>query len=229
MDNPLNLHDSIFVYFTLIPENINETDASSQVNTLPEHEQLTYHSRAKPLARLHFLCGRLLIMQIYSTLYPGQPCTIAHNTTGKPHLEGKAQIGISITHSGQMVVGALHTNGLVGVDAEAIRPINWEDFRAYFLPAEWNFILNHTDPLSAFFDLWTCKESVAKADGRGLELDFQNMDILSGRIVTGSNQWSFTRLILEDKFAAALAFMSAQQAPTSYIRRIDFHALLNRY
>lgn len=224
------LHQQHFisVNYLLIPPAFSETAALHLVKTLPEPEQLTFHSKVKPLARFQYLFGRLLIRRMYQEYSPGTPFSIALDPYGKPYIAGQLQMGISIAHSGQMVVAAMNPDGPVGLDVELVRPIRWEHFREYFLDAEWHFIHQQTDPLAAFFDLWTRKEAIAKADGRGIGLDFQSLDILQGPAVIEMQHWTSIHLALNKKFAAALAYFHEETAPAVYVRILNVQELMEQ-
>lgn len=42
---------------------------------------------------------------------------------------------------------------------------------------EWESITVSPTPIPAFYDLWTAKESIVKADGRGLNLDLRELKL----------------------------------------------------
>jgi 4'-phosphopantetheinyl transferase len=83
----------------------------------------------------------------------------------------------NISHSGNRVVCVLNTSGRVGIDLEAIKPLDFEDFQTQFTPREWTAIRSDPDPTAGFFRFWTAKESLIKADGRGLNIPLQEIDL----------------------------------------------------
>jgi 4'-phosphopantetheinyl transferase len=95
---------------------------------------------------------------------------------GRPHLpDGRPDFNIS--HAGGYVVCALTRRGRVGIDVERIRPLEWEALAANLTAAESRSLAGTDDRLGTFFDLWTRKESVVKADGRGLSLPLPTVDV----------------------------------------------------
>ena len=73
------------------------------------------------------------------------------------------------------VVGDRRQFETVGIDMENIRPVERVDAlaRRYFAPDEWSQALaNAPNKETAFFSLWTLKESYAKARGFGLYIQF---------------------------------------------------------
>ncbi len=90
---------------------------------------------------------------------------------GKPGLrDGK--IHFNLSHSGNAMLLAIRRDGEVGVDLEfSRRPRQVVELaKRWFDPAEAAAL--HALPQSlrqrAFLNLWTCKEAVLKADGRGI-------------------------------------------------------------
>ncbi len=83
---------------------------------------------------------------------------------GRPRLPGSG-LHASVSHSGDVVAVALTAAGPVGVDVEAVRPI---DFAAVAdrvcTPPERAEVRGLTD----FYTVWTRKEAVLKATGEGL-------------------------------------------------------------
>ncbi|TNE68107.1 MAG: 4'-phosphopantetheinyl transferase superfamily protein [Bacteroidetes bacterium] len=222
------MESPIQIGYVQIPGTFTETAAVSYIHSLPEYEKAAFYSKAKPLARLQFLFGRLLIRHLYGRLNPGGAYAIQLDHYGKPHIAGQPQTGISISHSGQIVVGAIRSEGPVGLDVEAIRPIQWENFRTSFQDTEWQYIQKHPNTLSAFYSLWTRKEAIAKADGRGIGLDFQQINVLANPVLTPTQQWSCAQILTTEKYIAALGFLQKNTEPAVYVRKLEITELLDQ-
>ncbi len=81
----------------------------------------------------------------------------------------------NVSHSNGMVLIALSRMGSVGVDVEYMDPSvqTMDVARAAFHPEDFGWIESAAtakDRLLAFYNCWTRREAVAKADGRGLTL-----------------------------------------------------------
>jgi len=113
---------------------------------------------------------------------------------GKPFLPGI--FNFSISYSGNLAVCAVSTVNQLGVDIELIKDINFPEFRKYFNDAEWSRIIYSEDPQRSFFHYWTRKESVLKADGRGLSVDLRDVvvDETTGRINDSTIQYYLSSL-----------------------------------
>lgn len=103
--------------------------------------------------------------------FPNDLLTLQYTPFGRPYLPGGPDFNIS--HSGNQVVCVISRQGRIGIDLEKRRPLDIQDFKSQFSQAEWESVMASPIPLDAFYDLWTARESLIKADGRGLSLDPQ--------------------------------------------------------
>lgn len=88
---------------------------------------------------------------------------------GKPVLRGR-EIEFNASHSGDLVALALATETAVGIDVECRRPLNdtLALARRFFSDAEVAIVEQATDVADAFFTIWTEKEAIVKASGKGI-------------------------------------------------------------
>ncbi|MEV6288211.1 4'-phosphopantetheinyl transferase superfamily protein [Kribbella sp. NPDC051770] len=99
-----------------------------------------------------------LVEQLAASL--GHPAPLHHTATGQPTVDG---LHVSLTHTTGVAAVAATRLGPVGIDAELRRDLPVSAMaRRWFAPAE------HTDDPETFLKLWTAKEAVGKALGRGL-------------------------------------------------------------
>ncbi|HLS43757.1 MAG TPA: 4'-phosphopantetheinyl transferase superfamily protein [Paenalcaligenes sp.] len=91
---------------------------------------------------------------------------INYDALGKPFTQSLPQWHINWSHSGQQLCIALaHTP--VGIDIEHHQAIDPKSLLSHYFP-------NDPSPegcLSAFYDLWVCKEALLKAQGMGLRVE----------------------------------------------------------
>ncbi|WP_112243097.1 4'-phosphopantetheinyl transferase family protein [Kribbella monticola] len=91
---------------------------------------------------------------------------LRHEVSGRPVIDG---LSVSISHARGLVAVAAGRCGPVGVDVESRRDFEIDGMaRRWFDPAEVTWLYRQSDPLEAFLRLWTAKEAVGKALGRGL-------------------------------------------------------------
>ena len=103
---------------------------------------------------------------------------------GKPSLapDRRPALGFNVSHSGERFVIAAAVGMAPGVDVERVRP--HRDLsslaRRFFSPAEQEEVAAAPDPLRAFYRVWTRKEAVIKADGRGVAIGLARFDVSAG-------------------------------------------------
>ncbi|GGF03883.1 4'-phosphopantetheinyl transferase family protein [Hymenobacter cavernae] len=146
--------------------------------------------------------------------------SVRRTPDNRPYLAG-AELDFNVAHSGAYVVCALSTTCRVGVDIEQHTRTNIAGFRPHFRPAEWN-ALSTTDLPDAFYRLWTQKEAVAKADGRGLNIPLRDIRIRQQRAELAGQCWHLQEICLPD--AAAYTLHVAANYPLSVgpPRRVSF-------
>ena len=98
---------------------------------------------------------------------------------GKPYVDN-AGICFNISHSGG-VVAAAFSECEIGVDIEALRPVNERIAARYFAASDRRYLAMTADPQERrrrFFEMWTAKEAYLKRFGVGLSggLDFPVAD-----------------------------------------------------
>jgi 4'-phosphopantetheinyl transferase len=114
-------------------------------------------------------------------------------------------IYFNISHSGNYVVCGVSTEYELGIDLEEMRSIDIHDFKQGFTDREWDYIINSPDPVPTFYQLWTKKEAVIKADGRGLHISLLSFDVINEPVMLDSKQWSTKSLFIADGYATHVA------------------------
>jgi len=119
------------------------------------------------------------------------PDSIARHPMGKPYVPGMPEFNIS--HSGSWVVFAFGPSGRLGVDVECIREIDINLFSRQFSQAERARMHASPSPLFSFFQAWTKKESLMKADGRAMRIPLHSIQLnqYAGFITDEPTHWHF--------------------------------------
>ena len=101
-----------------------------------------------------------------------------YNYFGKPYLKNSA-LTFNLSHSNNVGVCILSYGINIGVDVEYSRNINWQDIANHTLSRDEMShiyaIKGETKKLNTIINIWTQKEAVAKAIGRGLSIPFTNI------------------------------------------------------
>ena len=145
-------------------------------------------ARARRMGSAHrrreFLACRGALRRILAAALGVDPLAvpIVEGAHGKPALapgSPAAPLGFNVSHSGGRYVIALARGADPGVDVERIRPRPRLDrlARRFFSPTEQRAVAAAPDPMEAFHRVWTRKEAVIKADGRGVSLGLSRFDV----------------------------------------------------
>lgn len=105
---------------------------------------------------------------------------IYYNAYGKPFISTEIDFSISYSHT-TTVLGFVK-KGLIGVDVEQIRTVNCTLYKDYFTNKEWEFMVQNSFNDTVFFKLWTRKEAVVKAIGKGILFDFNLIEVIDDSI-----------------------------------------------
>lgn len=158
------------------------------------------------------LFGRMLLRQ--GLLHYGYKETILEDIQLNPYNRPFLQDGIdfSISHSGEYVTCAIGQDIKLGMDIER-KDLQFdpEDAGAIFCDAERAYIRGSVNQCDAFFRLWTRKESLIKADGRGFSAPLTSINSLTDEVVLDSQRWFVRDLVLSDAYSAAISTDLADQ------------------
>jgi 4'-phosphopantetheinyl transferase len=122
------------------------------------------------------LFGKLLLLQALRDFDVRVELeNLEYTVFGKPYI-AKAAVGFNISHSGNCVICVMSTDvKTIGVDVEEIKPIDTESFRSIWTIKEWSRI--QQGHLHIFYQYWTRKEAIVKAEGDGLNIPLNQIDV----------------------------------------------------
>ena len=145
---------------------------------------------------------------------------LAYTDHGRPHLTGSVDFNIS--HSGDYVMCAIGHEMKVGVDIEEIKPVDFSDFETLMTQEQWHLIKTAGNPLKTFFKYWAIKESIIKADGRGLNIPLNDI-IITNEIAYYETRWYLHELDIHESYSANLA--SNIENPEINLEYIDLNII----
>lgn len=177
-----------------LSEKLDRQKFDRMFNQISQEKQSKVRRMLKYDDAVRSLVGELLVKYAIGTLtkLPRHKIRFGMNAYGKPHLDGTESVCFNVSHSGDWVVCAIDSDA-VGIDVEKIHSIDMQIARQFFSTAEYEQLrtLPASHRLAYFFDIWTLKESLIKADGRGLSLSLDSFSI--------SKQGSDIKLIAGDE------------------------------
>jgi len=150
---------------------------------------------------------------------PAEAIVLREGEYGRPSLMPPQALDFNWSHSGQQALVAIARGIALGVDLERIRPrpSAMDIARRYFAADELAWLETVDDPAArelAFLRLWTSKEAVLKAHGRGIAfgLDRLSIDLRPAqprlRRLEDENaaQWQLHAVPIGDGYLGALAW-----------------------
>lgn len=168
-----------------------------------------------PIHRERFIAAHGILRLILGWYLNAAPGTIKfrYSDHRKPFLADNASLQFNLSHSDDFALYAITGVSEIGVDVEKIRP---DDDKAavaqrFFSDREKTalFALPNADQTTAFYRLWSGKEAIIKASGKGLSQPLSSFSIhfdLSPQIVIADDkQWYLHPLTIHPEFAAAVA------------------------
>jgi 4'-phosphopantetheinyl transferase len=143
--------------------------------------------------RNNFIAGRFLIMQMldFFNIKRKMLENLKISASGRPYIEGNLDFNLS--HSGNLVVCAGSIDSRIGIDIEEKRNIKPETVDIVLTDEELNTINTSPQPSEKLLELWTKKESLAKATGVGILNEFKDIIICNdkGYIKNDPKPWYF--------------------------------------
>jgi 4'-phosphopantetheinyl transferase len=122
-------------------------------------------------------------------------------------------VRFNISHSGQWVVVALAKHEL-GIDIEKVdSAFDYSNLiREHFSVAEQQFVSHAEVPVDAFYLLWTRKEALTKAEGRGLHENLKSVSALGEYAISGAHEknWKIRSFRLSPEYPVSLAYSGLQ-------------------
>jgi 4'-phosphopantetheinyl transferase len=215
---------SLCLYATAFPEPLPEAQFHRLLDLIPTtyHEPIGKYRRWQD-AHAALLGKVLLRTALEKAGHPSDLSRLQYTEWKKPFLPAGPQFNIS--HSGNRVVCILGTTARIGIDIEILKPFSFDGFEQHFTPAEWAAIHRAISPMAAFFHFWTAKESLIKADGRGLGIPLQELDLTKPNPIRfDGSRWSVHNLPLFDDYACHMAI--EDHSPDTLPPAIELHELI---
>ena len=195
----------IFVFFTYIGERLSARVWDHFFSQMPAPVRTGISRYRRWEDRQAGLFGKLLLAEgLKRCGYPGEHLRdLVWDAWGRPFLG--CGVDFNISHSAGYVVCALCPEGRVGIDIEEVRQIEVSDFKARMTPGQWEALMASENRLQAFFGLWTRKEAVIKADGRGLSIPLHDIIVKGGKAFLAGDIWKVKEVRIANGYSCHLA------------------------
>ena len=210
----------ITVYYTNFETTLPENVFSAHLASLPveiKNRLLKFKRWEDAHASLF---GKLLLKKGLTDLgMNGDLSDLTYSDYGRPYFEHLPDFNIS--HSGQHVVCAFAANGKIGIDVEQVQPVCFDTFKNIFNDEEWRHIKGAEDSNKEFFYYWSAKESIVKADGRGINIPLKTIHFSNGVGSLEGSTWYVNNISLNENCVTQVA--SSEMIHKISIHKINFH------
>lgn len=215
-----NADDAVAVFRFQLPEQTILPLALLQPDEISRAER--YH-RMEDRQRFVYARGLLRILTGRYTGQSPEQVRFTKDANGKPVLANGAGWHINVSHSGRWILLAIGKSNL-GVDVEQIQlQFTFDDILATsFSLSEQAYIGAGTDSRRRFYQLWTRKEALIKATGKGMDDDFSRIPSLDGphrtesQIMGGTGDWQVMSFAISAHYSGAVAYPTAIEIPKFY-------------
>ncbi|HZG18216.1 MAG TPA: 4'-phosphopantetheinyl transferase superfamily protein [Candidatus Bathyarchaeia archaeon] len=172
------------IYAGKIPEQMStDAYALSMQLVAPEKQRRIQQYRHREDA-YRSLLGELLVRSVICKKCgrPNESLHFASNEYGKPFVTDEPDLHFNLSHSGEWVVCVFHTQP-VGVDIEEMISIDFQ-MAALILSEKEQLVFTQKkqqEQMDYFYTMWTIKESVTKAIGKGLSIPVASIEAVLGQ------------------------------------------------
>lgn len=139
--------------------------------------------------RNRYIIGRGLLRCILGGYLRMEPSQIefVYGQYGKPSLKSEMHdkvLGFNLSHSQDLALYAIGWNCKIGIDIEYVHPMpDMDKFAEQFFSPRESALINSFSAKQkeeVFFKIWTCKEAFLKANGSGLRIPLNQVEISLG-------------------------------------------------
>lgn len=175
----------------------------------------------RPSDRLAFVAAHALKRLALAQTLPDRSARALKfivDSFGKPFLVEGAALQFNLSHTNGLVALAVSIHGPVGIDVEtlAAASVSRDLMQSVLTSAERDAVERAVDWKRAFLDLWTAKEAVIKAEGKGLSLPLSKIEIYQDSALGPSRRWSLWRSQPTSEHVMALAWYGSHDAVDNY-------------
>ena len=155
------------------------------------------------------ICGKLMLQQLMHDFNVKQDLNdIKYDSFNKPFLNGNFHF--STAHSEDFVVCVASAKNSVGIDVEKIKSIDVLLLKEIFTSEEWRILELKNYDLNYFYFLWTRKEAVLKAIGKGIFGEMRNVDVLKDEIKYEAQIYYINEISFNAAYKIAIALTNKE-------------------
>ncbi|MGN6646770.1 MAG: 4'-phosphopantetheinyl transferase family protein [Cytophaga sp.] len=201
----------VTIYYTYFDSPLEHDVFYDFLHFLPVEERFN-NARYKHWQDRHrHLFSRLLLMHaadvlgVADSIFP-----LKRYKNGKPYSD---LFYFNISHSGNFAAVAVSKSIEIGLDIQKISDVSVDSPQFFLTEEESAGMALSSLSLKAVADLWSMKEAVAKANGKGLLLPFSKINVEKGSASIDNKQWFLKELTLNAAYTCWLATSSIVSDP----------------
>jgi len=178
------LHDDIHIWSVSLEQSLECREILSLTLSLEEHQRARKFYFEKD--RIHYIVGRGLLRKLLGRYLGLDPSALEfeYGLHGKPLLATRFSdkiIEFNLSHSKDRAIYIFNWDQPIGVDIEYSQPLkDMDDFALQFFTSN-ECKLIHSLPKEqkpeSFYKIWTCKEAFLKANGSGLTVPINQVEV----------------------------------------------------
>jgi 4'-phosphopantetheinyl transferase len=206
-------------YWVPIPAQVRLSDLTAGLAVLDAAERQTYDRYRVDFKKVEFLTGRLLLKRLLADHLKTEPCAVRFikNAYGKLFLhpdQRGAGLFFNLSHTDRLVACVLSPFPFTGIDVELVTVPHFDVMPQVFVETEIRFVQSQPtlrERLKAFYRLWTRKEAVMKATGKGFSLPPKSFTVPFAAGYARDGEFAYDTYELGPDYLCSLAY--TQSAP----------------
>ena len=175
--------NKVKLYYTQFFQPLSSTRFLTYLQMLPVDLQEKVQKFVRWQDQHACLFARLLLQHALKP-YNIQLDEIKYTQYQRPYVD--KDIDFNLAHSGEYVICAITEVGRVGVDIEQVRNVDLQHFKSILTANQRQAVTANS---SLFFEFWTQKESVIKANGRGMYLPLDQIETVHNQVILETDTW----------------------------------------
>lgn len=196
---------SVDVYYAKNTKKLSSEQMNRYLTILPSNLQERNQKFVRWEDQQANLYGKLLLIKALKKFNLDEQILyrLKYNDYSRPYID--EDVDFNISHSGEYVVCAVAGDMRIGIDIEHIREIDFKYFKRVMTETQWDDILGSQDEMKTFFKYWALKESVIKADSRGLSVPLEKLEVNNGVVVCDGISWHTNSIFIAEGYSTCLA------------------------
>lgn len=201
----LENRNQILLLYTFNDSQIPQDHYDAISKLIPESVLLRVNSYIKWQDRQATIFGKILLQKALEFLnLPIKTGNLRTTDFGRPFIRNCPDFNIS--HTNGLVICAVSELGRVGVDTELVSPIDHQEFKLQFHEEEISEIESANNKTLKFYEIWTRKEAIVKADGRGLQIELNSWSVCNkNSLVLAEKEWRLYSFVMHSTYVVSIA------------------------